>query len=117
VGVCAILGSLRGSKLIMESNVIPSLPPACNENRQEAKESVIKIRKGVSRRRIILLLLVSFVLLALLVAITQPFLIHRLSTKVFTGYEIYLLKYPNSHLVKQEIRPTSKVTMATDYTY
>ncbi len=67
--------------------------------------------------RVILLLLVFFVLLVLWVVLTQPYLVHRLSTKAFTGYELYLLKYPNSDLVEAEIIPTSKVTMATDYTY
>jgi hypothetical protein len=81
------------------------------------KESVMKIQETVPRHRIILLLLVLFTLLALLVVSTQPFVIHRLSTKLLTGYEIYLLKYPNSHFIEKEIRPTSKVTMATDYTY
>jgi hypothetical protein len=54
---------------------------------------VMESLKVVTKRRIILLLLVLFVLLILWVALTQPFLVHRLSTKVFTGYEIYLLKY------------------------
>jgi hypothetical protein len=78
---------------------------------------VMESRKVVTKRRIILLLLVLFILLILWVALTQPFVVHRLSTKVFTGYEIYLLKYPNSHLVESKIRPTSKVTMATYYNY
>ncbi|MCG2787861.1 MAG: hypothetical protein L6461_22455 [Anaerolineae bacterium] len=77
----------------------------------------MKIQETVSRRRIILLLLVLFTLLALWVVLTQPLVAYRLSSKVFTSYEIYLLKYPNSHLVKKEIKPTSKMTMATDYTY
>jgi hypothetical protein len=43
--------------------------------------------------------------------------IYRLTTKVFTGYELSLLTYPNSHLIEKEIGATSKVTMATDYTF
>lgn len=78
---------------------------------------VIESRKVVTKRRIFILFLVLFVLLILWVALTQPFVVHRLSTKVFTGYEIYLLKYPNSHLIETEIKATSKVTMATHYTY
>jgi len=78
---------------------------------------VMESRKVVTKRRIILLLLVLFVLLILWMALTQPFVVHRLSTKVFTGYEIYLLKYPNSHLIETEIKATSKVTMATHSTY
>jgi hypothetical protein len=82
-----------------------------------AKDTVMEKLKTLPKRRIILLLLVLFILLALLVVLTQPFVIHRLSSKVFTGYEISLLKHPNSHLVEKVIRPTSKVTMATDHTY
>jgi hypothetical protein len=78
---------------------------------------VMESQKVVTKRGSILLLLVLFVLLILWVALTQPFVVHRLTTKVFTGYEIYLLKYPNSHLVETEIEATSKVTMATHYTY
>lgn len=74
-------------------------------------------QETLPKHRITLLLLVLFALLALLVVLTQPFVIHRLSSKVFLSYEIFLLKYPNSHLMEKEIRPTSKVTMATDYTY
>jgi hypothetical protein len=94
-----------------------SRPLAANANRSAAKETVMEIRETLPKRRVILLLLVLFILLALSVVLTQPFVIHRLSSKVFTSYEIYLLKYPNSHLVKKEIKPTSKVTMATDNTY
>lgn len=71
----------------------------------------------MTKRCILTLALVFVTLVASGVAFTQPFFIHRLATKVFTGYELYLLKYPNSHLVAREIRPTSKVTMATDYTF
>ena len=78
---------------------------------------VMESRKVVTKRRITLLLLVLFVLLILWVALTQPFVVHRLFTKVFTGYEIYLLKYPNSHLVETDIMATSKLTMVTHYTY
>ncbi|SRR6266508_3590922 len=71
----------------------------------------------MTKRRILILVLVLVALLVFVVAFTQPFVVHRLSTKVFTGYEIYLLKYPDSHLIEKEIRATSKVTMATDYTF
>ena len=75
-------------------------------------------RKVITKHRLILLLIVLFVLLILLwLVLTQPFFVHRLTTKVFTDYEIYLLKYHNSHLVETEIIATSKVTMATHYTY
>jgi hypothetical protein len=77
----------------------------------------IESRKFVTKRCITLCLLAISVLLILWVALTQPFVVHRLATKVFTGYEIYLLKYPNSQLVETEIKATSKVTMATHYTY
>jgi hypothetical protein len=77
----------------------------------------MEIRKVVTKRRIVLLLLVLFVLLILWVALTQPFVFHRLATRVFTGYEIYQLKYPDSYLVETETTATSKVTMATHYTY
>jgi hypothetical protein len=70
-----------------------------------------------ARRRIVLLVLAFFALLCLWVALTQPYVVHRLSSKLFTAFEIYLLKYPSSHLVETTIRPTSKVTMATDYTF
>ena len=85
--------------------------------RSAVKETMMEKREALSRCRITLSLLVLSVLLALLVALTQPFVVHRLSSKVFTRYEIFLLKYPNSHLIERKIRPTSKVTMATDYTY
>jgi hypothetical protein len=78
---------------------------------------LIEIRKVVTKRRVISLLLVLLVLSILCVALTQPFVVHRLATKVFTGYEIYQLKYPNSYLVETETAATSKVTMATHYTY
>ena len=76
-----------------------------------------EIRKVVIKRRIILLLLVLLALLMLWVALTQPFVVHRLATRVFTGYEIYQLKYPNSYLVETETTATSNITMATHYTY
>jgi hypothetical protein len=70
----------------------------------------------MSKRRILIFALVV-ALLVFVVLLTQPFLVYRLSTKVFTGYELSLLKYPDSHLIEKEIRATSKVTMATDYTF
>jgi hypothetical protein len=77
----------------------------------------MELRKVATKRRIILLLLVLFALLILWAALAEPFVVYRLSTKAFTGYEIYLLKYPNSQLIETEIKPTSKITMATDYTF
>ena len=77
----------------------------------------MKKRETLPKRRIILLLLGLIILLAFLVVLPQPLVIHRVTSKIFTGYEIYLLKYPNSHLVEKAIRPTSKITMATDHTY
>ncbi len=73
--------------------------------------------KIMTKYRLILLLVVLFILLMLWAVLTQPFFAHRLATKIFTYYEIYLLKYPDSHLVETEITATSKVTMATHYTY
>jgi hypothetical protein len=86
-------------------------------NSSTTKETVMEKRETLPKRRIILFLLGLFIMLGLLVLLTRPFVIHRLSSKVFTGYEIYLLKYPKSHLVDKVIRPTSKVTIATDHTY
>ena len=78
---------------------------------------LMKVREVIIKRRIILLSPVLLALLILWVALTQPFLVHRLATRVFTGYETYQLKYPNSYLVETETTATSKVTMATHYTY
>lgn len=75
--------------------------------------------KILSKRRFILFVAI-FGLLALCamgVIIMQPYLAHRLASKIYANYEIYLLKYPNSRFVESTIRPTSKVTMATDYFY
>jgi hypothetical protein len=83
----------------------------------DSERSVMEIRKVVTKRRIVLLLLGILVLLILWVALTQPFIVHRLATRVFTGYEIYQLKYPNSYLVETETTATSKVSMATHYAY
>jgi len=52
-----------------------------------------------------------------LIVLTQPYFVHRLSSRIFTSYEIYLLKYPSSQLVEKEIVATSKVSMATHYRY
>ena len=71
----------------------------------------------MTKLRILVLVLVLVALLVVGVVFTQPFVAHRLSTKVFTAYEIYLLKYLNSQLVETETSATSKVTMATDYTF
>lgn len=73
--------------------------------------------KLLTTRNISILFLLVFIMLLLFVLLTQPFLIHRVITKIFTGYEIYLLKYPRSSLVETEIRPTSKVSMATYYSF
>jgi hypothetical protein len=117
VGFCGIFKHFSGFGFFLLPSRIHARPHAGNANRSAAKETVMEKRKTLPKRRIILLLLVLFILLALLVVLTQPFAFHRLSSKVFTGYEISLLKYPNSHLVEKVIRPTSKVTMATDHTY
>jgi hypothetical protein len=74
-------------------------------------------RRAMTKRRILIPVLVLVALLVFGFVFTQPFIAHRLSTKVFTAYEIYLLKYPDSQLVEKEIRATSKVTMATAYTF
>jgi hypothetical protein len=71
----------------------------------------------MTKRRIFILVLVLVTLFVFGVVSTQPFVIHRLSTKLFTGYELSLLKYPDSQLTEKEIRATSKVTMATDYIF
>ena len=79
----------------------------------------MEIRRIVSKRRLGLLLLVLFVLLllCLIASLAEPLFAHRLTTKMYARYEIYLLKYPHSQFVVSETRATSKVTMATDYTY
>jgi hypothetical protein len=69
------------------------------------------------KRRILSLALVVFAVLFLWMALTQPFLFHRLSSKFFTAYELQLFRYPNSDLVDKEITATSKITMATHYSY
>jgi hypothetical protein len=71
----------------------------------------------MTKGHILILALVFIALVLFGIASTQPFLIHRLATKAFTYYELYLLKYPDSSLVERVIRPTSKVTMATHYTF
>jgi hypothetical protein len=71
----------------------------------------------MTKRRILVLSLVLVVLLILGVVFTQPLVVHRVSSKAFTAYELYLLKYPNSRLVEKEIRATSKVTMVTHFTF
>ena len=80
----------------------------------------MQIVKIVSKRRLSLSLLTIFILLTSCVTIAllgQPQVVYRFATKIYTTYKIYELKYPNSHFVESEIKPTSKVTMATDYTY
>ena len=77
----------------------------------------MKLHNYVTKRNIFLLLLMLFVLFLFYVVLAQPYIIYRLSTKIFAGYEIYLLKYPNSHLVETESRWTTKITIATYYTY
>jgi hypothetical protein len=72
---------------------------------------------AITPRRAGLFLLLLFIILILGVVLTQPYLMFRVSSKIFTAYEIYLLKYPNSQLVETEIRATSKVTMAADYIF
>jgi hypothetical protein len=74
-------------------------------------------RRVITRRRALLLILVFAGLLIFGVLFTQPYVAHRLSTKIFTAYQIYLLKYPNSKLIETETRATSKVTMRTGYTF
>ena len=71
----------------------------------------------MTKRCILVLILVLVARMIFGVVFTQPFLIHRLSTKAFTIYEINSLKYPNSQLIETEIKATSKVTMATNYTF
>ncbi len=71
----------------------------------------------MTKRRILVLVLGLVTLLVFAVVFSQPFVVHRIATKAFTGYELYRLKYPNSQLIETEIRATSKVTMATDYNF
>ena len=87
------------------------------QSRWAAIGIIMKSHDPISKRRIILLTLILFVLLILLVLLTQPYFVHRLSSKLFTSYEIYLLKYPDSKLVEKEILATSKISMATHYKY
>ncbi len=77
---------------------------------------LMELRKVITNSRIVLLLMLV-VLLILWVVLTQSFVVYRFTTKIFTYYEIYLLKYPNSHLIEITNIATSKVTMATHYTY
>ena len=60
-------------------------------------------------------LLILCILAILTIALTQPYLVQRRFTKIVAAYEISVLKYPDSHLIYSEIKPTSKVSMATDY--
>jgi hypothetical protein len=70
-----------------------------------------------NKRRFLWLLLVVFVLLVIAAALTQPYIVHRLSSKIFTAYELLLLKYPNSEHIETETLATSKISIATHYTY
>jgi hypothetical protein len=71
----------------------------------------------MTKRRVFILVLVLVALSVFGIALTQPFFVHRLFTKAFTAYELSLLKYPDSQLIQREISPTSKITMATYYTF
>jgi len=80
-----------------------------------------KLRKFLNKRRIVTIAIVLLGLLILFVTMARPFevryVIFRLSTKVFTSFEVYRLKYPDSRLVESEVSYTTKVTMATYRTY
>jgi hypothetical protein len=69
------------------------------------------------KRRFLWLSLVLFGLLLLWMVLTQPFLVHRLFSKIFTAYELQLFRYPSIDLFDKKITATSKVTMATHYYY
>ncbi len=79
----------------------------------------MQLLKVVSKRRfsLLLALFVLLVLCCMVVIVAQPYLVHRVASKTYANYEIYLLEYPNSHFVESKIRATSKVSMATGYTY
>ena len=71
----------------------------------------------MTKRRVLVLVLGLVALLVFAMVFSQPFVVHRIATKAFTGYELYQLKYPNSQLIETEIRATSKVTIATDHIF
>jgi hypothetical protein len=73
--------------------------------------------KTMTTRRTLLLFVVLFSLFMLWVALTQPLVFFRFTTKIFTGYQLYLLQYPKSRFVEKVITATSKVTMATHFYY
>jgi hypothetical protein len=79
----------------------------------------MQVLKIVSQRRFGLFLIIFVLLLicVMSVILMQPYILHRFATKVYVNYEIHLLKYPNSYFLESETKATSKVTMATDYTY
>ncbi|GIK43840.1 MAG: hypothetical protein BroJett011_76730 [Chloroflexota bacterium] len=77
--------------------------------------------KIVSKQRSSLFLIIFAVLLvsvmSVILMLMQPYILYLFATKAYVNYEINLLKYPNSHFLESETKATSKVTMATDYTY
>jgi hypothetical protein len=77
------------------------------------------LNTDVSKRRFSLFVaLFGLLALCVMVAIImQPYIAHRLASKIYANYEVYRLKYPNSYFVESKINATSKVTMATDYFY
>lgn len=79
----------------------------------------MQLLKDISKRRFNLSLVLFMLLLlcVMLMLLPQPYILHRLASKMYVYYEINLLKYPNSRFVQSEIEATSKVSMATDYTY
>jgi hypothetical protein len=79
----------------------------------------MQVFKTISKRRLnlFLILFVLLLLCATLAILVQPYILYRFASKVYVNYEINLLKYPNSRFLESETKATSKVTMATDYTY
>jgi hypothetical protein len=76
------------------------------------------LHKAVSKRRFSLFVTIfGLLVLCTVVIIMQPYIAYRFASKIYANYEIYLLKYPNSHFVESKISATSKVSMVTDYIY
>ena len=80
-----------------------------------------KLPNFLNKRCIVTTAIVIIGLLFFLVTILRPFetcyVAFRFSSKVFTNFEIYRLKYPGSRLTESEVSYTSKVTMARYHTY
>jgi hypothetical protein len=81
----------------------------------------LEMRKLKTKSWIFIVSIALFGLLTLWATRAQPFIaryiVFRLCSRAFTFYEINHLKYPNSDFVMSEVTPTTKITMATHYTF